>query len=367
VSHVRDVRVDVLDVPFRTPIATADDRPAIHRLALIRLISDEGLEGVGEVAGAEPRELLEPIRDDLAGRFIGLDPAEPADLDRRLRAVERHSRIGRALRSALETAALDLAARTAGVSVAASIADRVRPRVPLNGLVGIGAPEAAAREARALAGAGFRCLKLKGGREGPTVLAERVRAVRSAVGAGIRLRLDVNGAWSGQTEAIEAIEALVELDLEYVEQPLSPELGPDALATLRRAVSIPLAADESVSDPKSALALLQAGAADVLVVKPARVGGLRQARRIVDLAALFGISIVVSTLFETGIGIAAALQLAATLADDGREHGLATAGLLASDLLAQPLPIVDGWMTLPSGPGLGVELDPVAVDTFQAR
>lgn len=364
---VRDVRVDVLDVPFPVPIVTSGHRWTTRRLAIVRLIADDGLEGLGEVATGEPGGLSAPLLDGLAGRFAGLDPTDSTDLDERLRAIQGWPGIGRALRSALETAAADLLARAAGVSVAASLAARVRLRVPLNGLVGIDTPEAAARAAASLTGAGFRCLKLKGGRERPAHLAARVRAVRAVVGPSVRLRLDVNSAWSGLTEAIAAIAAVAPFDLEYVEQPLPPELGPAALATLRRAVPVPLAADESVTDPEAARALIEAGAADVLVVKPARVGGLRQARRIADLATASGIPIVVSTLFETGIGVAAALHLAATLHDDGRAHGLATAGLLASDLLAEPLSIVDGWMALPSGPGLGVRLDPVAVETFQAR
>ncbi|MBF6606121.1 MAG: mandelate racemase/muconate lactonizing enzyme family protein [Chloroflexi bacterium] len=366
-TRVREVRVDVLEMPLRVPVATTDHRWATRRLAIVRLIAEDGLEGIGEVAGGEPDGLPAPIPNGLVGRFAGLDLADPAELDERLREIERVPSIGRALRSALETAAVDLLARAAGVSVAASLAAGPYSRVPLNGLVGIDTPEAAARAAVTLTEAGFTCLKLKGGREQPMLLAERVRAVRAAVGPAVRLRLDVNGTWSGLTEAITAIEAVAGFDLEYIEQPLPPELGPGTLATLRCAVSVPLAADESVTDPEAARALLEAGAADVLVVKPARVGGIRQARRIADLAAAAGVPIVVSTLFETGIGVAAALHLAATLGDGGREHGLATVGLLASDLLAEPLSIVDGSMTLPSGPGLGVRLDPVAVETYQAR
>lgn len=365
-TRVRDVRVDVLDVPFSVPIVASGHRWEARRLAIVRLVADDGLEGIGEVAGAEPGGLSEPIADGLAGRFAGLDPADLGDLDERLRAIEAWPGIGRALRSTLETAAFDLLARADGRSIAASLAANPRSRVPLNGLVGIESPEAAAREAAALAGAGFGCLKLKGGGERLTVLTERVRAVRAAVGPSVRLRLDVNGAWPGLAEATAAIEAVARFDLEFIEQPLPPELGPGALATLRRAVPVPLAADESVTDPEAALALLEAGAVDVLVVKPARVGGLRQARRIADLAADAGVPIVVSTLFETGVGVAAALHLAATLQDSVWAHGLATAGLLATDLLVEPLSIVDGQMTVPSVPGLGIRLDPEAMKAFRA-
>lgn len=373
-TRVRDVRVDVLDVPFSMPVVASGHRWEVRRLAIVRLVADDGLEGIGEVAAAAPgglpgrfaSGLAGRLADGLAGRFAGLDPADLGDLDRRLGTIEAWPGIGRALRSALETAAVDLLARADGRSVAASLAVNPRARVALNGLVGIGSAEATAREAAALAGAGFGCLKLKGGGEPLAVLTDRVRAVRAAVGPSVRLRLDVNGAWSGLAEAIDAIAAVARFDLEYIEQPLPPELGPAALATLRRAVSVPLAADESVTDPAAALALLEARAVDVLVIKPARVGGLREARRIAELAADAGVPVVVSTLFETGIGVAAALHLAATLHDGRWAHGLATAGLLATDLLVEPLSIVDGQMTVPSGPGLGIHLDPTAMKAFRA-
>lgn len=366
-TRLCDVRVDVLEVPFRVPLRASDRHWTTRRLAIVRLIAEDRLEGIGEVAASGPGGLPAPIPDELRGLFAGLDPAETTDLEARLRDTERWGGIGRALRSALETAVADLAARAAGVSVAASIGVGVRPRVLLNGLVGIDTPDRAARAAASLAAAGFECLKMKVGDEPPTVIAARIRAVRAAVGPSVRLRLDANGAWSGPAEALAAIDAVAGFDLEFVEQPLPPDLGPHALASLRRVVPMPLAADEAVTDPDTALALLEAGAADVLVVKPARVGGFRQARRIADVAAASGVPIVVSTLFETGIGVAAALHLAATLEDDSRAHGLATAGLLATDLLAEPLPIANGHMTLPSGPGLGVRLDPVAVERYRVR
>ena len=194
-------------------------------------------------------------------------------------------------------------------------------------------------------------------------LVRRVAAIRDAVGRGMALRLDLNGTLDTRSAA-DVLEQLTPFDLEYVEQPIALSAGVAALARLRRRSAIPIAADESVRDVGTTRALLRAAAADVLVIKPARVGGLRQARAIVELAEASGVAVTVSTLFETGVGIAAALQLAATVSDD-RAHGLASAGLLESDLLAQPLAIVDGRMAVPPGPGLGVTLDAAAVERFR--
>ena len=203
------------------------------------------------------------------------------------------------------------------------------------------------------------------------MLVDRVRAVRQAIGPDVRLRLDVNGAWDAAT-AEERLEAVTRFDLEYVEQPLA---GDDAaaLAELRRRVRVPIAADETVDSLKAARDLLEADAVDVLVVKPARVGGLVVGTAIAALAAEHGVPVVVSTLFETGVGIAAALAMAAGMPRGGRtraDHGLATTGLLEHDLLREELVVEDGRMWLPDRPGpggLGIELDDDAVARYRAE
>ena len=201
---------------------------------------------------------------------------------------------------------------------------------------------------------------------------DRVRAVRVAVGPDIRLRLDVNGAWDLET-ATDRLDAIARFALEYVEQPLA---GDDAaeLAELRRRVRIPIAADETVTSLRTARELLDAGAVDVLVVKPARVGGPVAAAEIASLAAERDVPVVVSTLFETGVGIAAGLAVAAALPsvrgatlERAPDHGLATAGVLEHDLLIEGLPVEAGRMRVSgasAGGGLGITLDERAMGRF---
>ena len=205
------------------------------------------------------------------------------------------------------------------------------------------------------------------------MLVERVRAIRAAVGPDIALRLDVNGAWDLET-ATERLEAIGRFDIEFVEQPLTSH-DVDGMAELRRRVRVPVAADEAAASVRDVRGLLEAEAADVLVVKPARVGGPGAVAEIAVLAAARGVPVVISTLFETGVGIAAALAIAARLPDvstdrwpDPLDHGLATAGLLEHDLLARSLIVEDGRMRAPGGVGtggLGVVLDVRALERFR--
>jgi L-alanine-DL-glutamate epimerase-like enolase superfamily enzyme len=194
--------------------------------------------------------------------------------------------------------------------------------------------------------------------------ARRVAAVREAVGAGVKLRLDANGAWA-EKQAIEALAALAGYDIEYVEQPIAPG-NLEALKRVRAASAIAIAADEDVSDLASARRVIEAGAADVLVFKPQALGNFHSTAYMIGRARANGVGVVVTTSIDAGIGTAAALHLAAAM-NNGLAHGLATLPLLEDDLIKAPgLGVEDGRMRLPEGVGLGVELDEDALDRYAA-
>jgi len=213
----------------------------------------------------------------------------------------------------------------------------VRDRVEVNALVPALPPEAAATVAAEAVAAGFRTVKIK---VGPTTTDEtRVRAVRDAVGPTVRVRLDCNGAWDLET-AVTILNRLAHLDLELVEQPVQTL---DELARLRRRVPVSLAADESVRSLDDAARLADLDAVDALVVKVQCLGGTAAAMEIADVA---GVPVIVSSLYETSIGLAAGLALAAALPNLPYACGLGTGDLLAGDVVTDPLLAVDGVLTV---------------------
>jgi O-succinylbenzoate synthase len=168
--------------------------------------------------------------------------------------------------------------------------------------------------------------------------AARVRAVRGALGPEGRVRIDANGAWNVD-EAEHALRTLSPFDLEYAEQPCSRL---DELAELRERIqdlAVPVAADESVRKAEDPLAVARAGAADLLVVKAAPLGGVRRAAAIV---AESGLPAVVSSAIDTSVGLAMGLHLAAALQELQYDCGLGTAALLAGDVAEEPLTPEDG-------------------------
>ena len=128
------------------------------------------------------------------------------------------------------------------------------------------------------------------------------------------------------------------------------------MARIRKSVHTPIAADESVGGPQQAAQVIAASAADVLVIKPMMAGGLRRARAIIAQAQRAGLQTLVTTTIDAGVGVAAALHLAATLPTP-LACGLATGALLVGDLLAQPIVVRNGALHVPDQPGLGVRMD----------
>jgi O-succinylbenzoate synthase len=163
----------------------------------------------------------------------------------------------------------------------------------------------------------------------------RVEAVRAALGPSGRIRVDANAAWDVDTAAAR-IGALARHGLEYVEQPVATL---EEMATLRRRVDVPLAVDESLRSASDPLRVSALGAADVVVLKAAPLGGVRAAARIADAC---GLPVVVSSALETSIGIAAGIALAAALPELPYACGLATVALLRGDVVAEPLLPRDG-------------------------
>jgi o-succinylbenzoate synthase len=357
-------RLTDLRLPLRAPLATAHGAVTLREGALLELEGEGKLRGFGEAlplpgfgleTAAEARAALE----DLARHLLGRDLREPDPL---LDEVTRRAPTAPAARAAADTALHDLAARAAGAPLAAWLAPRsggdARERVALCALLSATSPGAAAEEARRRVARGFGALKLKVGSGEIEADRARVAAVREAVGSAVRIRLDANGGWK-EADAAAHLRQLAPFAIEFLEQPLPAE-ELEALARLRAAAPFPIAADEAVRGEREAEALLAARAADLLVVKPAAVGGLRAARRIAARADASGVGVVVTSFLDSVVGRSAALHLAAARPGEPRAAGLATGELLACDLAAGPQPS-GGFLALPPGPGLGVVPAPRAL------
>lgn len=251
------------------------------------------------------------------------------------------------MRWAIETALIDLEARRRGLPLAVLLGARTLA-VPVNAALGP-LDEGCAERAAAAAAQGYRMGKIKVGIAPVEEELVRLREVAAATGAGaLRLRLDANRAWP-EDEARRFLTAIADLAIDGVEEPLAAPTCV-SLAALQAVLPFPIAIDESL--PALGLnALFATRAVRRFVIKPARIGGVLPTLTLARRAQAAGIEVVLTSVVDSAVGVAAAAHLAAAIAPD-MAHGLATGAWLAQDV-APPLPIVAGMLRLPDAPGHG--------------
>ncbi|WP_226013150.1 mandelate racemase/muconate lactonizing enzyme family protein [Halomicrobium salinisoli] len=338
--------IEEFSLPLAEPLSTADG--AIERRdGFLVEVSHRGTAGIGESTPLPGwTESVEECRTALdAALETGSDEG---DYRAALRSLAGEG--VPAARHGLSTALLDADARAEGVPLARWLGgDRPASSVPVNATVGDADRETTVERAETAVDRGFDCLKLKVGARPVEADVERVAAVRRAVGEDVTLRVDANGAW-GPDDAANAMDALAEFDLQYVEQPLAAS-DLDGHADLPDEPAVAL--DEALVEHPVA-DVLDADAADYLVLKPMALGGPGDAHAIAERAREAGVEPVISTTVDGVVARTAAVHVAAAV-PDVEPCGLATADLLAADLGPDPAPVEDGRVRVPDGPGLGID------------
>lgn len=220
-------------------------------------------------------------------------------------------------------------------------------------MIGEAGPDAAIGRAQDIWDQGIRTFKIKC-TDDHALDDRRVAAIRAAFPTAA-LRLDPNEAWT-RDNMLERMAAMAPLNIEYVEEPVSSAQTMADLAgfaALKRASPIPVALDQSVKGVAEATAILDAGAADVLIMKSQAVGGFDHVIDVVRMAEGRGVVCVMTSSLETAIGLTASLHAAALLGAPIPACGLSPGRFFTADVTEKP-PIADGHMTIPTDPGLGV-------------
>ena len=340
--------------PFRTSFSTQTARDVL----LVRALTD-GADGWGEcVTLGDPLYSPEYVDGAVDVMRRHLIPA--------LRAVVDAPGVGEALKpfkghrmskGALEMAVLDAELRTEGRSFARELGS-TRDRVPCGVSVGIMDSIPALLDAvDGYLSEGYVRIKLK---IEPGWDIDAVKAVRERFGDEVLLQVDANTAYT--LRDARHLAKLDDFDLLLIEQPLEEE---DVLghAELARIVRTPICLDESITSAQTAAAAIRLGATQVINIKPGRVGGYLEARRIHDLAVAHGIAVWCGGMIESGIGRAANVALASlpgfTLPGDVS----ASDRFYRTDITA-PFVMRDGHLDVPTGPGLGVEPDMAILESL---
>ena len=326
--------------PFRTSLGTISDRKGFvikisDRQSHHQINQDISKHiGLGEAApldgfGMESLGDVENVLIEMQRSLIGIEIKNIADIRQVLEQYHQTP----AAKHGIELAMLDLLARSQGITISQLLAnlDRgiVRDPVPVNAVIGAIAPDIAAAKAQAYVQEGYACLKIKVGSESFEQDLRRVEAVRSQIGDHIQIRIDANQAWSVEA-AIFNLRKLAPLQIEYVEQPVIAE-DLTGMAQVKALQTIPVAADESVNSLSQLQQVIQAKAADIIILKPMAMGGLLTSYDAARIALKAGLDVVITTTLDGAIARQGAFALAAALPLH-RACGLATGHLFAEDL-----------------------------------
>ena len=368
------VRVELL---FRGAIGTA---AGVHRerpVLFVRVVTEDG-EGWGECAALAEATSVDPSLADVeraasetgVARLGAASAARGGQLPRGPEVAQLFggSPADRMVAAAFEMAVSDAWLRAEGRSLAQALGTGPGfETLPVGAVVGIPADHdlAAFRaEVAAVAATGATRIRVK---IEPAWEVEPVRAVRADL-PGVAIQVDANGSYRGSDEDLAALSRLADFGVLCVEQPLPPA-DLVALAQLAARLPLPVCLDESLSTPRRVRDALRNRSCAMACLKPARLGGVRATRSAHAACAAAGVPVFVGGFFEAGLGRASNLALAARLTEDAT--GLVSdlgdpADYLEVDPCGYP-PVVDGWVQVPTRPGVGNPPDADVLKRLEAQ
>ncbi len=363
---VERIETVILDLPTIRPHKLSVATMTGQTLMLVKIHCSDGVIGIGEGAtigglaygGESPESMKLAIDTYFRPVLVGQDATRIQALMGRLAKMVKENRFAK---SAVETALMDAQGKRLGLPVSELIGGRCRDRLPVAWTLASGDTSKDIAEAeQMLDSRRHRIFKLKIGLRNLHDDIAHVAAIKRALGDRGAVRVDVNMAWS-ETQAAYGMAALAAAGCELVEQPVS---STSALARLVRRFPIALMADESLTGPESAFEVAKVHGADVFAVKLEQSGGLFNALRVAAIADAAGIGLYGGTMLEGPIGTIASAQVFSTFPN--LEWGTELFGplLLTEEILREPLVYSDFELTVPNGPGLGIELDDDRVAFF---
>jgi muconate cycloisomerase len=365
-ATIERIETSLVDLPTIRPHKLSVATMHGQTLMLVKVFCSDDVTGIGEgttIAGMaygpeSPEAMKLAIDAYLAPAAIGRDATRIQEL---MAYLGKLVKVNHFAKSALETALLDAHGKRLNVPVSELLGGRRRDRLPVAWTLASGDTSKDVAEAeRMLELRRHKVFKLKIGAKDLRTDIAHVAQIKKELGERGAVRVDVNMAWS-ETQAAWAIPALADAGCDLVEQPVASAA---ALARLTRRFPIALMADEILQGPESAFEIAKNDGADVFAIKIEQSGGLFAAQRVAAIADAAGIALYGGTMLEGAFSTVASAHLFASFANLQWGTELFGPLLITEEILARPLDYSDFELTVPDGPGLGIELDEVKVRRF---
>lgn len=383
--EIKSVETILVQLPTRREHKWTGLTEPIGRYVITRVTDSDGRTGWGEAPalkdwggefgryfGESPLIARTIIENYLAPAVAGVELGNVVDLHARMDAVIKGYPYAKA---AIEFAFYDLTGRWLGVPVHTLLGGRARSRVPVTHSIGLISIAEAEKEAALVAAEGIKTIKIKVGVD-PKRDVEIVKTVRAAVGDAVDICVDANEGYQTPGEAVCAIREMEKQRLKYVEQPV---MGIERIAEVARAIDSPVMADESAWNAHDVMQINERRAAQIVSIYTTKPGGLYKAMEVAAVCRAAGIVCNVNGSVETGIGNLANIHLAAAAAavtlscvvpvstPTAWQRGQIGGIYYRDDLIAEPMQLVDGAIEVPTGPGMGIDVDLDKIETYRVH
>ncbi len=313
---ITDIQLGMLRVPLKTPFKTALRTVEMVEDVVVLIHTDSDHIGYGEAPATAPitgdtlGSIIAAIDCFIKPRLIGEDIA---NLNRITGLIQGTMERNTSAKAAVEIAVYDLWAQLYGTPLYQMLGGG-DPVITTDITISVDYIDKMVADSMSAIDRGFESLKIKVGKDIGLDI-ERVKAIHAAVEGRALLRLDANQGWTAK-QAVYAMHTLEEAGvvLELLEQPVKAS-DIDGLKYVTERVNTPVMADESVFAPAQVFDLIQRRAADIINIKLMKTGGLSNAIRIADIAALYGMQCMIGCMIESSISVAAAVHLAVAKAD----------------------------------------------------
>lgn len=362
---ITDIRFGMLRVPLKTPFKTALRTVETVEDIVVSIHTDTGHVGYGEapatavITGDTHGSIVSAINKFIAPRLIG---EEVANLNRITRMIQGALERNTSAKAAVEIAVYDLWAQLYDAPLYKMLGGG-EPVITTDITISVDHIDKMVADSLSAVDRGFESLKIKVGKD-IGVDIERVRAIYAAVEGRALLRLDANQGWTAK-QAVYAMQALEDagVRLELLEQPVKAQ-DIDGLKYVTDRVHTPVMADESVFGPLQVIDLIKARAADIINIKLMKTGGISNAIRIADIAALYGVECMIGCMLETSISVAAAVHVAVAKSGVITKVDLDGPSLCAFDPVDGGVTFNESEISITDAPGLGIReirgLEPLA-------
>lgn len=352
---ITDIELGMLRVPLKTPFKTALRTVDTVEDVVVLIRTDSGHTGYGEapatavITGDTHGSIIEAIDRFIKPRLIGQDVA---NLNRNCALVQSAMERNTSAKAAVEIALYDLWAQLHDAPLYQMLGGG-DPVITTDITISVDYIDKMVADSLSAIDRGFESLKIKVGKDiGLDV--ERVKAIHAAVQGRALLRLDANQGWTAK-QAVQAMRTLEEAGvvLELLEQPVKAA-DISGLKYVTDRVNTPVMADESVFNPGQVFDLIQQRAADIINIKLMKTGGLSNAIRIADIAAIYGVPCMIGCMIESSISVAAAVHLAVAKSDVITKVDLDGPSLGRFNPVTGGVHFNESEITISDAPGLGI-------------